>query len=110
MDVKTNREVSKEISTTTGGGPRLWIVSYVILAFICLAVYFLLQFQVFGLLGTYRSFLQRLALAGLVVSFVFIATKTIKYCSQTIAHQKGKLQRHSPHQVYQFFDRCIYRH
>jgi small-conductance mechanosensitive channel len=88
MDVKTNRELSKEISTTTGGGHRLWIVSYVILAFICLAVYFLLQFQVFGLLGTYRSFLQRLALAGLVVSFVFIATKTIENIIARRSHTK----------------------
>jgi small-conductance mechanosensitive channel len=77
MDVKTNREITHEIKIT-GTRHRLWIVSYIALAVICLAVYFLLQFQVFGLLGIYRSLLQRLALAGLVVSFVFIVTKTIE--------------------------------
>src|SRR6185369_4271516 len=78
MDVKTNQEVGEEIRTTKGSGHRLWVVSYVILSVICLGVYFLLQFQVFGLLGTYRSLLQRLTLAGLVVSFVFIRTKRIE--------------------------------
>ncbi len=77
MDVKTNSEITREIKIT-GTRHRLWIVSYIALAVICLAVYFLLQFQVFGLLGIYRSLLQRLALAGLVVSFVFIVTKTIE--------------------------------
>jgi small-conductance mechanosensitive channel len=33
---------------------------------------------VFGLLGTYRSLVQRLALAGLVVALVFTVTKTIE--------------------------------
>ncbi len=78
MDVRTNKDVSDEIKTTTGSRHRLWIVSWIILAVICLAVYFLLRFRVFGLLGDYRSLLQRLALAGLVVSLVFIVTKTIE--------------------------------
>ena len=78
MDIKTNSDVSQEINANAGGRHRLWIASYIILAIVCLAVYFLLQFQVFGLLGNYRSLLQRLALAGLVVSFVFIVTKTIE--------------------------------
>ena len=78
MDVKTNQDIRNEIKTTGGSSHRLWIVSYIILAIVCVAIYFLLQFQVFGLLGVYRSLIQRLALAGLVVAFVFIATKTIE--------------------------------
>ena len=88
MDVKTNQEVGEEIRTTKGSGHKLWVVSYVILSVICLAVYFLLQFQVFGLLGTYRSLLQRLSLAGLVVSFVFIMTKTIESIVTKRSHAK----------------------
>ena len=88
MDIKTNRDIRKEIKTTAGNRHRLWIVSYIILAVICLAVYFLLQFQVFGLLGNYRSLLQRLALAGLVVSLVFIVTKTIENVVTKRSHTK----------------------
>lgn len=56
----------------------VWIVSYTIGALICLAVYFLLQFHVFGLLGTYRSLLQRLSLSGFVVFIVFIITRLVE--------------------------------
>jgi len=78
VDIKTNREVSKEVKKSAGDRHKVWIFSYISLALICIGVYFLLQFRVFGLLGNYRSLLQRLALAGLVVSFVFIVTKTIE--------------------------------
>lgn len=88
MDVKTNKDINKEVKTTTGNRHRLWVLSYIILAVICLAIYFLLQFRVFGLLGTYRSLLQRLALAGLVVSFVFIITKTIENIVTRRSHAK----------------------
>jgi len=78
MDVKTDQQIKKEIKTTTGTRHRLWIVSYIFLGAVCIGIYFLLQFHVFGLLGTYRPLLQRLALAGLFVSGVFIVTKTIE--------------------------------
>ena len=78
MDVETNQQKNDEIKSTSGTSHRLWIVSYIILALVCIAVYFLLQFRVFGLLGTYRSLMQRLALAGLVVALVFTVTKTIE--------------------------------
>jgi len=78
VDIKTNREVSKEVKKSAGDRHKVWIFSYISLALICIGVYFLLQFRVFGLLGNYRSLLQRLAMAGLVVSFVFIVTKTIE--------------------------------
>jgi len=88
VDIKTNRDINEEVKTTADSRHRLWIVSYVVLAFISLAVYFLLQFQVFGLLGNYRSLLQRLALAGLVVSLVFIVTKTIENLVTKRSHAK----------------------
>lgn len=88
MDVKTNQDINNEIKTSTDSRHKLWIVSYILLALICLVVYFLLQFRVFGLLGNYRSLLQRLALAGLVVSFVFIVTKTIENIVTKRSHAK----------------------
>ncbi len=78
MEVKTNREVNRDTQQPAGGNHRLWIVTYILVAAICVAAYFLFQFRVFGILGTYRSLLQRLALAGIVVSFVFVITKTVE--------------------------------
>jgi small-conductance mechanosensitive channel len=78
MDVKTNKEIKEEVKDGDSGKHKVWIVSYIIIALICLAVYFLLQFHVFGLLGTYRSLLQRLSMAGFVVFIVFIITRGVE--------------------------------
>jgi len=79
MDVKTNKEINKKVKEASSDKKhKVWIVSYVVTALICLSVYFLLQFRVFGLLGTYRSLLQRLSLAGFVVFIVFISTRAIE--------------------------------
>ena len=90
MDIKTVRQVKKQ--TIKAGGQskhRIWIVTYVIVAVICLAVFFLLRFKVFDVLGTYRLLLQHLAMAGFCVFIVLIATKAlealIKKKSQTRA-------------------------
>jgi small-conductance mechanosensitive channel len=80
MDVQTNNDIHQEVSSADAGSKKhkVWIVSYIIIALLCLAVYFLLQFRVFGLLGTYRQAFQRLSLAGFVVFIVFIVTRTIE--------------------------------
>ncbi|GAA4752705.1 mechanosensitive ion channel family protein [Flavisolibacter ginsenosidimutans] len=78
MDVETNKERSKEIKNAKGSGHhKAWVIGYVVTALVFIAVYFLLQFKVFGLLGTYRSLLQRLSLAGFVVSVVLIIARVI---------------------------------
>src|SRR5678809_1338767 len=80
MDVKTNKEINEEVDNAGAAKSKheVWIVSYIIIALICLALYFLLQFSVFGLLGIYRSLFQRLSLAGFVVFLVFIVTRGIE--------------------------------
>jgi small-conductance mechanosensitive channel len=89
MDVKTNKEINKEVKEATGQGrQKTWIASYIIVACIFLAFYFLLQFRVFGLLGTYRSLLQRLSLAGFIVFIVFILTRMIENIVAKRAHTK----------------------
>ena len=79
MDVKTDKRVSRKVKEAANEGRhRVWIVTYVILAVVCVGLYFLLQFRVFDLLGMYRFLLQRLAMAGILVSVVFIITKSIE--------------------------------
>ena len=51
MDVITNKEIKKKVDDAgVDSKHKIWIVSYVIIGLICLAVYFLLQFHVFDLL------------------------------------------------------------
>ena len=79
MDVKKNKDIKKKVNQAKDEAQhKLLILGYVILAIICLGVYFLLQFHVFGLLGNYRLLLERLALAGVFVAIVFIATRIIE--------------------------------
>lgn len=79
MDVTTKKEIKKEVGKVEDEGRhRVWIFTYIIIALVCLAVYFLLQFRVFGVLGTYHSLFQRLCLAGFVVSIVFIITRGVE--------------------------------
>lgn len=89
VDVKTNQEINKEFKEAKKeGSHEVWVIGYVVVAVVCLAVYFLLQFRVFGLFGTYRSLLQRLALAGVVISLVLIAAKIIERVVTKRLHTK----------------------
>jgi small-conductance mechanosensitive channel len=94
MDVKTNKEVREKVGDAgIESKHKVWIVSYIIIALVCLAVYFLLQFHVFGLLGIYRSLLQRLSLAGFVVFIVFIVTRGVE--SVVTKHSQTKKQQYN---------------
>lgn len=77
MDVQPDQR--KKRDKVEIGKHRWWIASYIALAVCCLAVYFLLQFRVFGSLGIYRSLIQRLALAGIVLAVVFSITTTLEH-------------------------------
>jgi small-conductance mechanosensitive channel len=90
MDIKTVSEIKEDEQSTTvvGGKHRLWIISYIIVALICLAIYFSLQFRVFGLLGAYRSLLQRLSLAGFVVFILLMITKGAELLIAKRSHTK----------------------
>jgi len=94
MDVKTNKEIREKVDNADVEiKHKVWIVSYIIIALVCLAVYFLLQFHVFGLLGIYRSLLQRLSLAGFVVFIVFIVTRGVE--SVVTKHSQTKKQQYN---------------
>lgn len=77
MDVETNKKRNAEIKKAGGSRHKVWIAGYIVTALVFLAVYFLLQFRVFGLLGTYRVLLQRCSLGGFVVCLVLIVSRII---------------------------------
>jgi small-conductance mechanosensitive channel len=90
VDIKTIKEVRKEAGQLANKGRhRLWIISYVIAALVCLAIYFFLRFRVFDILGSYRSLLQRLSLAGFVVFIVFMITKGLELLTARRSHAKA---------------------
>jgi len=86
MDVQPDKKTKPGKVRT--GRHRWWIASYIILAAACVAIYFLLQFRVFGLLGSSRSFIQRLALAGIIISVVFSITTTLQHLVEKRSHTK----------------------
>ncbi|MFL5742398.1 MAG: mechanosensitive ion channel family protein [Flavisolibacter sp.] len=90
MDIKTENEIKKETQDATRTSKhRIWIISYAIVSLCCLAFYFLLRFRVFDILGTYRSLLQRLSLAGFVVFIVFIVTRILEAITAKRSHVKA---------------------
>ncbi|WP_162944853.1 mechanosensitive ion channel family protein [Flavisolibacter nicotianae] len=89
MDVKTNREINKEYREVKAEGPhKAWIITYIIFGLVCIATYFLLRFHVFDLFGTYRTILQRLALAGSAIAIVLIVARSIEAVVAKRAHTK----------------------
>lgn len=89
MDVKTNQETSKAYREVRAEGPhKAWIITYVIFGLVCLATYFLLRFHVFDLFGTYRTLLQRLALAGAAISVVLFVARSIEAVVVKRAHTR----------------------
>jgi len=80
MDVKTNNERNKEADELKKehGKHRLLQVTYAFIALACLALYFLVRFHVFDILGTYRQTLQNIALAAFFVFLVLMTTKIVE--------------------------------
>src|SRR6476646_6134009 len=80
MDVKSNTETHEESHEVKKerGKHRLLQVTYGFIALACLAVYFLVRFHVFDVLGTYRTTLQNLSLAAFFVFLVLMATKIVE--------------------------------
>src|SRR5438093_11536575 len=81
MDIKTTNQIHKEdlkAKIIVKEKPHLWFTTYVIVAAVCLAVYFLLRFKAFTVLGSYRLLLQHLTLAGFFVFVVLMTTKGVE--------------------------------
>ena len=92
MDIKTNQEHKADeqpIEPASQKKHTLWFTTYIVAAIICAAFYFLLQFKVFGLLGTYRQLLQKLALAGICIFIVFMITKGIEIVIAKRSHARA---------------------
>jgi small-conductance mechanosensitive channel len=57
---------------------RIWAWSYIFLALLCLATFFLLKLNVFEVFGTHRQLLQKITLGGFFVFTVLTISKWIE--------------------------------
>jgi len=82
MDINSNKEIHKKEKKVKqakySGKHKVWIGTYIFLAVICIAVYFLLRVQYFGFLDVYRSLLLKLSLAAFFSFIVLIISKLIE--------------------------------
>src|SRR5689334_5901817 len=93
MDINSNRELHKKEKKVEevkhSGKHKVWIGTYIFLALICLAIYFLLRMQYFGFLQVYRSLLLKLSLAAFFSFIVLIVSKIIERLVVTRSHTKA---------------------
>jgi small-conductance mechanosensitive channel len=80
MDVETKKKHQEYIpGPTDRKAHRLWIAGYIITAFGCLFLYFLLQSGWLRLPATYQSWLLRLSFTAFVVFVVFALTRGVEW-------------------------------
>ncbi|MFL5786640.1 MAG: mechanosensitive ion channel family protein [Flavisolibacter sp.] len=79
MDIKTEKEISKEKEKTGSKKEhRSWMLSYIIIAVIAIVLYFVVRLQIFNLPLSYKSLIQHLLIATFFVFLVLIITKAIE--------------------------------
>lgn len=76
MDIKTNKEVKKEVKPNKPKTHKVWLAGYIFIALGCLALYVLIFYHVIDFFGNYRLLLLRLSLACGIVFIIFALTKT----------------------------------
>src|SRR3954453_18013861 len=93
MDIKTSKKISsevREVKSTEGKiKHKVWIGTYIVLALVCIAAYFLLRLRFFNFLQGYRNFLLNLLLGAFFSFLVLIASKIIEGLVTKISHAKA---------------------
>ena len=76
MDIKTKKEVKKEVKPNKPKAHKAWLASYVFIALGCLALYVLIYYHAIDFFGNFRLLILRLSLASGIVFIIFALTKT----------------------------------
>jgi small-conductance mechanosensitive channel len=69
---------------------RIWIWSYLFLALLCLAAYFLIRLHVFDVFGTYLELLKKITLGGFFAFVILIVSKIAEGIVTRRSHVKSK--------------------
>src|SRR3954454_9254651 len=95
MDIKSNQEIHKEKEKAEdvkdSGKHKIWIGTYIFLALVCMATYFLLRMEFFGFMQVYRSLLLKLSLAAFFSFIVLIVSKLVERVVVQRSHTKALL-------------------
>jgi len=76
MDIKTKKEVKKEVKPNKPKAHKAWLAGYVFIALGCLALYVLIYYHAIDFFGNFRLLILRLSLASGIVFIIFALTKT----------------------------------
>jgi small-conductance mechanosensitive channel len=95
MDIKSSHEIKKEEAKVTQakrtGKHKVWIGTYIVLALICLAAWFLLRLRLFGFLQAYRQLLLKLSLGAFFSFVVLVISKIVEGLVIKRSHTKALL-------------------
>jgi len=93
MDIKTSKKISsqaKKVKHTTGTiEHKVWTGTYIVLALVCITVYFLFRLQFFNFLQAYRNFILNFLLGAFFSFLVLIASKIIDGIVTKVSHTKA---------------------
>jgi small-conductance mechanosensitive channel len=68
---------------------KVWIGTYILLALVSLAVYFIFRLKDFDILGTYKKLIEQLSMAGFVSFMILLFTKIIEGIIIKRSHTKA---------------------
>ena len=82
IESKADERSKAEAVRKANAGHTIWLGTYILLALVCLGIYFALRLRVFDNWANYRLFLQRSALGGF---FIFIVLTASRYAQALIS-------------------------
>src|SRR5207248_3219591 len=91
MEVKKDQQkpLPRKAKRETVKVQKVWLGSYIIVAVVCLAVYFLITLHVFDVIGKYRDILQKLTLSVFFGIVVLSANKLFEMIITRRSHTKS---------------------
>ena len=89
MDIEKKPELKAEPVHPHSTTHKIWLGSYFFLALACVALYFLLQWDVFHVLGKYQLWLKKSSLAAAVAFIILLVAKYLEGIVARRSHSKA---------------------
>src|SRR3954454_7665218 len=93
MDIKTSKKIlseEKKVKRETRTiKHKVWTGTYIVLALVCIAAYFLFRLQFFNFLQAYRNYILNFLLGAFFSFLVLIASKIIEGIIPKVSHTKA---------------------
>jgi small-conductance mechanosensitive channel len=91
MQIETEQDESSkaEVVRQINVNHKVWLGTYIILALLCLGIYFMVRLRVFGSLAGYHILVQKASLAGLLIFMVLTASRYAQALITRYKHVKA---------------------